>query len=157
MQLDCTARDMVPSSDSRSFEGCTAVSDPGTAVVIGRSSGDCMSAAIDAGSHAKTQTKLREERLRCCSDIRPVAAGLSHHIAAGRMLTDSGIAAAVAEVEAAAAKAPADLGILHSGLAGIAHMGLGSDWKKVAGSFRPGSKTWCREGGCGRPSRGRFK
>lgn len=156
MQLDCTGRDMAPNSGSHSFEGCTAVSDPGSAAVIGYSSGDCMSAATGVGSHAKTQTRSREERLRCCSGIRPVTAVLSHHIAAGRMLTDSGIAAA-AEVEVAAAEALAGLGILHSGLARIAHMGLGSDWKKVAGSFRPGSKTWCREGGCNRPGRGRFK
>lgn len=58
-----------------------------------------------------------------------------------------------AVVEAAAAAAAAGLGILHFALTGIDcidRIALGNDWTKAVGIGRPGSKTFCRDSGCGR-------
>jgi len=62
-------------------------------------------------------------------------------------------AAVAAEVVAVVA---AELGILHFARAGIDCTDRGNDWTKVAGIGRLGSKTFCRDSGCGRarPSRG---
>jgi hypothetical protein len=139
MQKDCTVLDMEPVSYSHSFEGCTAVSDPGSEAAIGHSSGDCTFVAVDIGQHTTMRRTWLAEIQDCCSGMRPASAAPVRQHAADCMWPGLGIAVAVAAAEAAAV--PAGPSSLHSGLAGIDGIFLGSDWTKAAGMDRLGSKT----------------
>lgn len=154
-QPSCIGQDMGPSSGLRSSEDCIVVSDSGFAAATGRNFEDYMSAAIDIGSSAMKQRTPREVRLRCCFGIRLVLAVQDPHIAAGCMWADQDTA--VEARAAAVVEALVGIGILRSDLADIENMGLGSDWKEAAGSFRLGSKTLCRKCGCSRSSQERIR
>lgn len=155
-QTDCTEPDMGQDSRWHSSEDYTAVSGLAVIVVIERSAGDCMSEAAGIGQHTMMRTKSLAVKQDCCSSILLVTAVPDRQQAVGCMCAAQGIAAAAAAVEAAAAVAVAGLRILHFALAGIDCIDPGNDWTRAAGIGRPGSKTFCRDGGCGRtrPSRG---
>jgi hypothetical protein len=150
----CTEPDMGQSSRWHSSGDYTAVSGLVVIGVIERSAGDCTSEAAGIGQHTTKRTKSLAVKQDCCSSILLATVVPDHQQVAGCMYAAQGIAAAAAE--AAAAVAVAGLRILHFALAGIDCIDPGNDWRRAAGIGRPGSKTFCRDGGCSRarPSRG---
>jgi len=150
----CTGPGMEQNSYWHSSEDCTAVSGLVVIGVTERSAGDCTSEAAGIGQRTTMRTKSLAVKQDCCSSILLATAVPDRQRAAGCMYAAQGIAAAAAE--AAAAVAVAGLRILHFALAGIDCIDPGNDWRRAAGIGRPGSKTFCRDGGCSRarPSRG---
>jgi len=152
MRMDCTEPGMEPVLRWHSFEDYTVVSGLVVTEAIEHSAEGCTSEVAGIGLHKMVQTKWLSARRDCCSGILLATAALDRQWAAGCMYAAQGIAAVV---EGAAAVA-AELCILHFAPAGIDYIDRGNDWTRAAGIDRPGSKTWCRDSGCGRtrPSRG---
>jgi len=138
MRKDCTVPDMEPAPYLHNFEDCTAVSDPGAEAAIGRSSEDYTSGAVGIGQHMTARKSSFAESQHCCSDMRPATVAPVRRHAADCRWPGLDIAVAAAE----AAEVPVGPGNLHSGLAGIDGIFLGSGWTKAAaGMDRLGSKT----------------
>ena len=137
-QKDCIVQDMEPAPYLHNFEDCIAVSDPGAEAAIGRNSEDYTSGAVDTGQHMTARKSSFAESQHCCSDMRPATVAPVRRHAADCRWPGLDIAVAAAE----AAEVPVGPGNLHSGLAGIDGIFLGSGWTKAAaGMDRLGSKT----------------
>jgi hypothetical protein len=154
-QMGCIGQSMVPVSRWHSSEDCSAVSDPAVTGATEHSAEDCTSEAAGIGQRTTKRTMSPVARQGRCSCILLATAVPGHQWAAGCMYAGQGTVAAAVAAEVVAVVA-AELSILHFARAGIDYIDRGNDWMKAAGIGHLGSKTFCRDGGCGRarPSRG---